>query len=68
MSLKCKYFGHDFVPYRHRWVEFIPNSNKPNINRDGVYTLIQVYCKRCGLVREVSNESGDRIKYREFNP
>ena len=64
MSVKCKIRGHDYIPYRYRWVEFIPTHARTNINRDGTYTLIQVYCKNCGVVKDVVSDDGTNIKYR----
>lgn len=63
MSVKCKLFGHDYKPYRYNWIEFIPTQNRPNVNRDGVYTLTHVYCIRCGVIREVIVKDGLYAKY-----
>ncbi len=65
MSVLCKIFGHSFVPYRHNWVEFMPTQMRTNVNRDGSYIISHVYCKRCGVVREVINPTGSNVKYRE---
>lgn len=62
MSIKCKLLGHDYRPYRHSWVEFLPNRARPDINRDGAYTLTHVYCKRCGLIRKVELD-GNNVRY-----
>ncbi|KFZ25616.1 MAG: hypothetical protein KQ78_02190 [Candidatus Izimaplasma bacterium HR2] len=67
MSVKCKISGHAFEPYRYRWVEFMPSKNTVNINRDGAYTLSHVYCKRCGLVKEVTTTDGKYVKYRDLS-
>jgi len=61
---KCNVFGHSFEPYRHRWVEFMPTKTNTNINRDGSYTLTHVYCKRCGLIKEVTNVDGKFVRFR----
>ncbi len=65
MTIKCKWFGHSFVPYRYSWMEFMPTQMRSNNNRDGAYILSHVYCKRCGSVREVVNPTGVDVKYRE---
>lgn len=65
MLVLCKLFGHSYVPYRHKWMEYMPTQIHTNVNRDGVYILTHVYCKRCGVVREVVNPTGKIVKYRE---
>jgi hypothetical protein len=62
MSLKCKLFGHDYKTYRYSWIEFLPTQNRPSINRDGIYTLTHVYCKRCGVIKEIVVNDGS-VRY-----
>lgn len=64
MSVKCKFFGHNFKPYRYRWLEYLPTQSTPRVSKEGSYFLSHVYCERCGEVREVSNSDGKLVKYR----
>lgn len=56
---------HQWLNYRHKWVEYIPTSKDTPYNREGAWILSHVYCSECGEVREVINE-GNRIRFRKI--
>jgi Pyruvate/2-oxoacid:ferredoxin oxidoreductase delta subunit len=57
----CEWFGHNYKPYETLWVEFLPDKNTP-FNREGVYRLKTVYCKRCGIIKNVIRD-GSKLSY-----
>ena len=59
----CRLGSHDFVPYRYKWVEYMPTQQRPVYNKEGAEILTHVYCRKCGEVREVVNVDGKTVKY-----
>ncbi len=66
MQLLCKWFGHRYIPYRYNTVEYMPTKKDTPFNREGAYILSHVYCSRCGIVKEVTN-NGDTIRYKQLH-
>lgn len=66
MFFGCRWSGHDFVPYRYKWVEFMPTQQNPTYSKEGAKILSHVYCVDCGEIREVVNIDGKQVKYRKL--
>ena len=61
--LGCRFGFHEFVPYRYKWVEYLPTEQRPVFAKEGAKILSHVYCVDCGEIREVINVDGKVIKY-----